>query len=883
MAIDRNDLILAVSNEGFWDWDLTTDRAYLSPRYCELAGYSPDDTIFDSRFFKTIIHPEDSEQVFTTIREHLQGARDISVIEYRMISRDGMVRWMEGRGKIVAYDDQGKATRMVGTIIDITERKKTEALLKESEERFRSIVEKSPNMIMIHVGGRFVYLNPAAVRSFGIADQWEYVGKPVGETIHPDFRDRARERTSAGPGHPDPKAEEQLLRKDGTPFWVEVTDIPFIYEGHPAVQVIAVDITGRKQSEGALRESEEKYRAMIEAFDGYIYICSQEYRIEFMNDRLIERTGRDATGEYCYKALHDLDIVCGWCVNDQVYTGASIRWEVQSPKDGRWYEVSNSPIYNANGTISKQAMITDISERKQIEGALYESKILLNEVMDGIPDPIYIKDRDSRILFANPALARVVGKPLAEIIGRTDGEYYGDPEVGQALRGHDLAVMASGRTEIMEETVSTPLGRRTFLSSKVPYRSLKSDIIGIIGVSRDITERKQQEEELKLAKEQAEAANLAKSEFLANMSHEIRTPMNGIMGMASLLKLTELSDEQQEYLDCIQSSSENLLTLINDILDLSKVEAGKIVLELAPFSLRSCISDAVRVHVLKMHSKGLALQTDIPAQVPDALTGDQLRLKQILVNLIGNAVKFTEKGEISVSAALLEAHGNTALIRISVSDTGIGIDTDAIDAIFAPFSQADSSTTRRYGGTGLGLSITRRFVDLMGGKIWAESAVGGGSLFQVAIPFMVNEPPPEQRDRRSESPLPSWEGQPLCILLVDDQEISRLFTVRILQKMGHTLNAAQNGREAVEKWENGAFDIILMDVQMPVMDGVEATRIIRWCEAATGGHTPIIALTAHALKEDKDRLLGQGFDGYVSKPLEIKVLNSEMKRCMEGK
>jgi two-component system CheB/CheR fusion protein len=644
-----------------------------------------------------------------------------------------------------------------------------------------------------------------------------------------------------------------------------------------------IDITGRKQSEGALRESEEKYRAMIEAFDGFIYICSQEYRIEFMNDRLIERTGRDATGEYCYKALHDLDSVCGWCVNEQVFTGASIRWEVQSPKDGRWFEVSNTPIHNSNGTISKQAMITDITERKQAEGALYESKILLNAVMDGIPDPVYIKDRDNRILFANPAMARVVGKPLAEIIGRTASEYFGDPDVGLTLREHDLAVMASGRIEVVEEAVPTPFGRRTFLSSKVPYRSLKGDIIGIIGVSRDITERKHQVEELNLAKEQAEAANRAKSEFLANMSHEIRTPMNGIMGMASLLEMTDLSDEQQEYLDCIQLSSENLLALIDDILDLSKVEAGKIVLEMAPFSLRECIDDAVRVHISNVHAKGLALKTDIPAQVPYALTGDQLRLKQILVNLIGNAVKFTAHGEISVSVALLEAHGNTALVRISVSDTGIGIDEAAIDTIFAPFSQADSSTTRRYGGTGLGLSISRRFVELMGGGIRVKSAVGGGSLFQVSIPFMVNEPSLEPYNRASGTPLPAWEGPPLRILLAEDQEISRRFAVKILDKLGHTPEAAQDGREAVEKWENGSFDIILMDVQMPVMGGVEATGIIRGREAAMGGHTPIIALTAHALKEDRDKLLGQGFDGYVPKPLEIRVLNEEVRRLAAGR
>jgi PAS domain S-box-containing protein len=527
------------------------------------------------------------------------------------------------------------------------------------------------------------------------------------------------------------------------------------------------------------------------------------------------------------------------------------------------------------GSIAYLGMIIVMGQTLNYE--ILESRIHMQTMLDHVPAQIFMKDTLGRYLMVNRLFEEMFHVSNATVYGKTDYDIL-PREQAEASRYADQEALSRHRSLEYEEITASGGQTRIYWATKVPLFYTDGTPFALCGIATDITERKQQEEELKLAKEQAEAANLAKSEFLANMSHEIRTPMNGIMGMASLLKMTELSEEQQECLDCIQFSSENLLAIINDILDLSKVEAGKIVLELAPFSLRGCIDDAVRVHMANIHDKGLALRTEIPTQVPDALAGDQLRLKQILVNLIGNAVKFTEKGEISVFAALLETHGNTALIRISVSDTGIGIDTDAIDAIFAPFSQADSSTTRRYGGTGLGLSISRRFVELMGGGIRVESAVGGGSLFQVTIPFMVNEPCPEPRDRANSNPLPAWEGPPLRILLVEDQEISRLFTIRILQKMGHAPEAVQNGREAVEKWESSAFDVILMDVQMPVMDGVEATGIIRGREAGRGEHIPIIALTAHAFNEDRAKLLAQGFDGYVSKPLEIKVLDEEVRR-----
>jgi len=528
------------------------------------------------------------------------------------------------------------------------------------------------------------------------------------------------------------------------------------------------------------------------------------------------------------------------------------------------------------GPIAFLGMIIVMGQTLNYE--ILESRRHMQTMLDHVPAQIFMKDTMGRYMMVNRLFEEMFHVSNATMYGKTDYDIL-PREQAEASRAADQEALSRHRSLEYEEITSLGGQTRNYWATKVPLFHTDGTPFALCGIATDITERKQQEEELKLAKEQAEAASRTKSEFLANMSHEIRTPMNGIMGMASLLKMTELSVEQQEYLDCIQLSSENLLALINDILDLSKVEAGKIILELAPFSLRDCIDDAVRGHMADIHSKGLALKTDIPAQVPDALTGDQLRLKQILVNLIGNAVKFTEKGEVNVSAALLEAHGNTALIRISVFDTGIGIDAAVLDTIFAPFSQADSSTTRRYGGTGLGLSISRRFVGLMGGDIRVESAVGGGSLFQVTIPFLVNEPRLEPYDRANGDPLPAWEGPPLHILLVEDQEISRLFAVRILQKLGHTLDVAQNGREAVEKWENSALDIVLMDVQMPLMDGVEAAGIIRGREAAKGGgHTPIIALTAHALKEDRAKLLAQGFDGYVSKPLEIKMLNEEVSR-----
>ena len=421
--------------------------------------------------------------------------------------------------------------------------------------------------------------------------------------------------------------------------------------------------------------------------------------------------------------------------------------------------------------------------------------------------------------------------------------------------------------------------------------SLQCDATGApayaVAVIQDISERKRLDAELRQAKDAAEAANRAKDEFLANVSHEIRTPFGAILGMTELVLETPLNEDQRECLEIAKSAADSLLGIINDLLDFEKIEAGKLELDLSDFSLREVLLDTLQTLVVRAQAKGIELVCDIHSDAPDALVGDAGRLRQVLINLIGNAIKFTIHGQVAVRVKVDDgpAPQGVALLCFMVSDTGIGIPPEGRERIFRAFEQAESATTRRYGGTGLGLTIAARLVSLMSGTIHVESEPGRGSTFFFTARF-GQQPHPRERvaarpsDVTHEAAMPTRLAAPLRILAAEDSQLNSRHLERLLTRRGHTVRVATDGREALDLAIEGAFDLLLLDLYMPELDGFQVVRAIRLREHTTGGRLPVIALTARARKEDRESCLAAGMDDYLSKPVRAVELFAAIDRVV---
>jgi two-component system, sensor histidine kinase and response regulator len=523
--------------------------------------------------------------------------------------------------------------------------------------------------------------------------------------------------------------------------------------------------------------------------------------------------------------------------------------------------------------LSTLAILSALVDRRLTAQALEleASEQKFREIFEGAPLGIVLAEFDTGRLTTNPAFQKMLGLSAQELSSVSVMDRITHPEDRESSRENLLQLRFGQISHCHTEKRYLACEQRVLWVTL--DQSVLSDSRGrprfVLGLAQDTTERRRFETELQRAKVAAEAASEAKSNFLAAMSHEIRTPMNGVLGVTDLLLDTQLSEEQREHLGIVRSSAESLLTVLNDILDFSKVEAGKLAIEDLPFSLHSCVRDVLPILDQRARQKNLALTCEFAPGVPDCVVGDAMRLRQVLTNLIGNAVKFTEQGEVVVKVEASPATATRAMVHFAVRDTGIGIPEEKKQLIFEPFSQADGSMTRKFGGTGLGLSISARLVGLMGGRIWLESEIGRGSTFHFTMQLGLQQLDGTNIQANAGS-APAPVPQPtvrLRILLAEDNSVNQLLATRLLQKQGHEVVLAEDGIKAIAAFQRERFDLILMDVQMPELDGLQATLKIRHQEAASGGHVPIIAMTAHALKGNRERCLDSGMDDYVSKPI----------------
>jgi PAS domain S-box-containing protein len=1031
-------------HEVFWMTDVQNERMlYLSPGYEEISGRTCQSVYERPESRIESIHPDDRQRVIEQLKRRREGV--FIDLEFRIVRPDGSIRWVRNR-TFPIKDEHGQVSRVAGLMEDITDRKHSVEVLRQSEERFRGTFDNAAvGIIHGDLEGHYVRVNQKFCEIVGYSRE-ELLGRTFGEiTLGDDldasvgkFKQLVQGQVSSY------QLEKRLVRKDGAVAWVTASVSIRTDAQTQEVHTIAIieDISDRKRLEAELRESEHRWRSLTEALPQLVWTARPDGHVDYQSTQFGEYFGLPEDkmlGSQWLELLHPDDrerTRLAW--QAAIEQDSDYDLEVRLRRfDGayRWFKTRGVRIRDGQGAVLKWfGTCTDITDSKKTEEALRESEHRWRSLTETLPQLVWTAMPDGACDYFSTQWTQYTGVPASQLLGWQWMETL-HPDDREPTRQFWTDSVAGRHAYDVEYRVRRfDAEYRWFKTRGVPIRDTDGRIFKWFGTCTDITDGKLAAAELRVAKESAESANRAKDEFLANVSHEIRTPMNAIMGLTSLVLATDLNEGQRQSLATVKSAANNLLGIINDLLDFSKIEAGKLELNLSEFWLRAALGDTLRALAVRAHQKGLELVSNVQPDVPDALIGDAGRLRQVLFNLIGNAIKFTQNGEVVVevramSNAPSKNKDDEVHLLLTVRDTGIGIPKEKQGTIFRAFEQEDSSTTRKYGGTGLGLTISAQLAALMGGEITVESEPGRGSTFSftarfglssrrgasgvgessdlldnlrvlivddnvtncqileewlrgwrmcpmavgdgaaavdalrhaveagtpyslvlldgrmpdgdgVTIARLIREhvdisstriillpsedssinlalsrevgirayllKPVQQSElletisqvmgrttsdaAQAKVVAPKPESRaflapvtPLHILVAEDNEFNVILLKQLFSQRGHGAHIASNGREAVALATGGTFDLLLLDIHMPEMDGFAVAQAIREHERSSGRHLPIIAFTARTGKTERERCLAAGMDDFLSKPVQAEALWEVIDRAVDAR
>jgi len=642
----------------------------------------------------------------------------------------------------------------------------------------------------------------------------------------------------------------------------------------------------RKKAEAAVLESNRRFQDLFQHMEDALWVTDATGKVlernpaadrllgyspeePIMLEQVIHPEERMQYAEYLQQLRHEGQ-----------YSGYVGRVVTKQGKT-KYIEMNSTAIFNAEEQyMGSRDLVRNITQRIESDREIKKNEAITRQIIGSSLDAVVISDQHGRITHWNEQAERVFGWKQSEAIGSPMSALVVPPRYRKAHHEGMERHLKTGETRILNSRLEMPalhkLGHEFLVELTVTSIDLDGEVF-YSSFMRDISEKKRAEQELIEARNKAEESVRLKERFLANMSHEIRTPMNAILGMGRLMKETPLNERQEQYLRALTTASDNLLVIINDILDLSKIEAGKLSIESINFNLKKLTENLLNISKPLAAEKGISLTINYDEQLPHHFMGDPVRINQILSNLVNNAIKFTAVGGVTLSCLLQEKKDGKCLIQCHVADTGVGIDKARLSNIFESFSQEDDSTTRNFGGSGLGLTISRQLAELMGGCINVRSIKGAGSTFTLELSLL--EATQAAREEQHESNLHTQTLKGIQVLLAEDNEFNRMYAVELFEQLGWDFGLAKNGKEAIDALKTQEYDLVLMDVHMPVMDGIEATQIIR---QMLDNHVPILALTASAIKGDREKFLAAGMDDYLSKPFKKEQLLQKAKSLLNS-